>query len=150
MKLENTGAFASLLVTIAMATRTSNDNSRQPYDQIIIDITNYVHHYKPSSPKAWLHARTALLDALGCAIETLTTSPECARMLGPVVPGTVVRNGFRLPGTSYQLDPVKGAFDMGILIRYLDHSDGFYGAEWGHPSGELSPCVREWPSAFNV
>ncbi|KAF6225159.1 hypothetical protein HO133_010356 [Letharia lupina] len=129
-----------------MATRTPNDNTRQAYDQIIIDITTYVYHHKPSSPKAWLHARTALLDALGCAIETLTTSPECVRMLGPVVPGTVVPNGFRLPGTSYQLDPVKGAFDMGTLIRYLDHSDGFYGAEWGHPSDNLGAilAVSDW------
>lgn len=132
-----------------MATRTPNDNTRQAYDQIIIDITTYVYHHKPSSPKAWLHARTALLDALGCAIETLTTSPECVRMLGPVVPGTVVPNGFRLPGTSYQLDPVKGAFDMGTLIRYLDHSDGFYGAEWGHPSGKLSPRGRKHSSVLN-
>ena len=121
----------------AQSRAVPSDNTRPQYDQVLIDITTYVFHHQLSSPKAWLHARIALLDALGCAMETLTTSQECIRLIGPVVPGTTVPNGFRLPGTSYQLDPVKGAFDMGILIRYLDHSDGFYGAEWGHPSGQL-------------
>jgi 2-methylcitrate dehydratase PrpD len=61
---------------------------------------------------------------------------EARAIIGPVVPGTVVPNGFRLPGTSYQMDPLKGSFDLGSLIRYLDHNDAFPGAEWGHPSGE--------------
>ncbi|KAL6717779.1 hypothetical protein ACLMJK_003864 [Lecanora helva] len=129
-----------------MSPSIPDDNSNQVYDQVIVDITTYVYHHKPTSVKAWHHARIALLDALGCAIETLTTSHECGRMLGPVVPATKVPNGFRLPGTSYQLDPIKGAFDMAVLIRYLDHSDGFYGAEWGHPSDNLGAilAVSDW------
>lgn len=81
-------------------------------------------------------ARLALLDAIGCALETIT-SGECASLVGPVVKNCTVRDGFRLPGTPYELDPAKGAFDLAILIRYLDHNDGFTGAEWGHPSGIL-------------
>jgi 2-methylcitrate dehydratase PrpD len=106
-----------------------------PYDKPIIDITQYVFHYHIDDKKAWSAARVALLDAMGCAIETLSTSEECQKLLGPIVPGTEVPNGFRLPGTNLSLDPVKGAFDMGTLIRYLDHNDALGGAEWGHPSG---------------
>ena len=151
-----------------MSIRTPNPNTQQSsYDPLLVDITTYVytHHPSPStSSKAFLHARTALLDALGCAIETLETSPEAINLLGPWTGTTAAANGvekgFRLPGTTTSfpittegkgggegvreggkevvippLDPVKGAFDLGVLIRYLDHSDGFYGMEWGHPSG---------------
>ena len=107
------------------------------YDQVIIDITEYVFHYDVQSPRAWSYARTAVLDALGCAIETVSKSAECRSFLGPVVADTVVPDGFRLPGTSYQLDPLKGAFDLGTMIRYLDHNDALAGADWGHPSGEI-------------
>ncbi len=114
---------------------TADDNTRHPYDQIIVDITSYVFSYEVSSPKVFERAKTALLDSLGCAFETLKQSPQARLIIGPVVPGTEVPNGFKLPGTSYRLDPVKGAFDLGSLIRYLDHNDAFPGAEWGHPSG---------------
>lgn len=118
------------------------------YDQVLIDITTYVFHYQIDSPKAWARGRLALLDALGCALETLHSSPECASIIGPTVPNTTVPNGFRLPGTSYQLDPVKGAFDLGSLIRYLDHNDAYPGAEWGHPSDNLGSliAVADWIS----
>lgn len=74
---------------------------------------------------------------MGCAIETASKSDECRKLLGPAVPDTIVPDGFRVPGTKLQMDPVKGAFDMGALIRYLDHNDALGGAEWGHPSGML-------------
>jgi len=77
-----------------------------------------------------------LLDAIGCALLSLRF-PECSRLLGPVVPGTVVPHGVRVPGTSYVLDPVKGAFDIGTLIRWLDYNDTWLAAEWGHPSDNL-------------
>ncbi len=105
------------------------------WDKVLIDITNYVFHYEIQSSRAWSQSRTALLDSLGCAIESISKSAECRSMLGPVVPGTVTPNGFRLPGTSYQLDPLKGAFDFGTAIRYMDHNDTMGGADWGHPSG---------------
>lgn len=119
-----------------------------PYDQILVDIVDYVYNGTISSDQAYRRARIALLDSLGCAIETLSTSPECVAMLGPTVPGTIVPHGFRLPGTSFIMDPVKGAFDMGALIRYLDHNDAYPGAEWGHPSDNLGAllAVADWQS----
>lgn len=113
----------------------ADDNTRQPYDQVLIDVITYVYHYQIDSPRAWSCAKVALLDAIGCALETLDESAEACAMIGPIVFGTNVPNGFRLPGTPYQMDPLKGAFDLGSLIRYLDHNDAFPGAEWGHPSG---------------
>lgn len=109
------------------------------WDQVLVDIKDYVFHYKVESTNAWQTSRTALLDALACAIESIHTSAECRSMLGPIVPGTIVPDGFRLPGTSYQLDPLKGAFDFGTAIRYLDHNDALGGADWGHPSGTSVP-----------
>ena len=107
------------------------------WDQVVIDIKDYVFNYKIESINAWKTSRTALLDSLACAVESIHASAECRSMLGPIVPGTVTPDGFRLPGTSYQLDPLKGAFDFGTAIRYLDHNDSLGGADWGHPSGEL-------------
>jgi 2-methylcitrate dehydratase len=109
----------------------------QKYDQIIVDIKDYIFHYDIASPKAWENARVALLDAMGCAIETVSKSEDCRRMFGPIATGSTIPNGFRLPGTSYILDPLKGSFDMGTAIRYLDHNDAIAGADWGHPSGTV-------------
>ncbi|KAJ5550448.1 hypothetical protein N7461_005146 [Penicillium sp. DV-2018c] len=121
----------------------------QPYDQPIIDIVNYVYHYALDSgdEEIWKSARTALLDALSCAIETSATSAECRKLLGPVIDDTIVPDGFRVPGTELQVDPVKGAFDLGVLIRYLDHNDALGGAEWGHPSGNAKLGQR-WDGAL--
>ncbi|KAJ5773902.1 hypothetical protein N7457_008798 [Penicillium paradoxum] len=124
------------------------------YDQPIIDIVNYVYHYliDPDDEAIWGCARTALLDAMGCAIETAATSMECQKLLGPVIKGTVVPGGFRVPGTALQVDPVKGAFDLGVLIRYQDHNDALSGAEWGHPSDNLGAIisVMDWLSRANL
>lgn len=122
------------------------------YDKVLQDITSYVYHFEIDRPEAWKRARLALLDALGCAIESLHISPECAKIIGPVVPQTVVPNGFKLPGTCYQLDPVKGAFDLGSMIRYLDHNDAYPGAEWGHPSDNIGALlsVADWLSRSNA
>lgn len=121
------------------------------YDKVLQEITKYVFHYQLNSSEAWERARIALLDALGCAIESLHVSPECAEIVGPVVPQTIVPNGFRLPGTCHQLDPMKGAFDLGTMIRYLDHNDAYPGAEWGHPSDNIGALlsVADWLSRSN-
>ncbi|KAH6658757.1 MmgE/PrpD family-domain-containing protein [Truncatella angustata] len=118
------------------------------YDQLLSDVIAYVYHTEISSPLAYKRARVALLDSLGCAIETLAQSSEARAFIGPVVPGTKVPNGFKLPGTAFALDPVKGAFDLGALIRYLDHNDAYPGAEWGHPSDNLGAiiAVADWLS----
>lgn len=127
--------------------RQADDNSEQDFDQVITKIADYVYDFKVKSPKAWVNAKAALLDALGCAYESLELSVACAQMIGPVYPGTaIVPDGFRLPGTHFQLDILKGTFDMGVMIRYLDHNDAFLGAEWGHPSGRRlrpmeTPCL---------
>jgi 2-methylcitrate dehydratase len=87
------------------------------YDTLIQEITAYVYDYEISSPKAWKDARVALLDSVACAIESV---PACSSFIGPIAEGIIVPNGFPLPGTSYILDPLKAAFDLGTLIRYLE------------------------------
>jgi 2-methylcitrate dehydratase PrpD len=116
-----------------------------PYDDHIKQVAAYVYHYEPQSRRAVDHSRAALVDALGCAIESLKTNCECAAFVGPIVNGTTVPNGFKLPGTAFQLDPMKGAFDFSSMIRYLDHNDAFPGAEWGHPSGVYASSTLEAP-----
>ncbi|KAF7550234.1 hypothetical protein G7Z17_g5840 [Cylindrodendrum hubeiense] len=118
------------------------------YDAIIRDIVDYVYHGKITNKAVYKQARMALLDALGCAIETLHLSPECKALVGPIVPGTIVPGGVRIPGTGHIVDPLKGAFDLGALIRYLDHNDAYAGAEWGHPSDNLAAIlsVTDWLS----
>lgn len=120
----------------------SSNTMARPYDKPITDIAHYVHHYQIQDQAALKSARVALLDAMGCAIETASKSEECQKLLGPPISGTTVPDGFRVPGTKHQMDPVKGAFDLGVLIRYLDHNDALGGAEWGHPSG-IRPSFRD-------
>ncbi|OJJ45315.1 hypothetical protein ASPZODRAFT_152985 [Penicilliopsis zonata CBS 506.65] len=118
------------------------------YDPIIRDIVEYVYHGQITEEHVYQRARVALLDALGCAIETLHLSPDCRALVGPVVSGTVVPGGVRVTGTDHVVDPLKGAFDLGALIRYLDHNDAYAGAEWGHPSDNLGAIlsVADWLS----
>ena len=114
----------------------AGDNTSRPYDHIITDIVDYAYNYKIDSSFAWTRASLALLDAMGAASESISCSAECARIIRPSFPGEgEISGGFRLPGTSYQVDILRGAFDLGSMIRYLDHNDAFPGAEWGHPSG---------------
>jgi 2-methylcitrate dehydratase len=117
-------------------TTQADSNIRPDFDREMRDIADYVIDYAITGTEALETACYVLMDALGCAILSLRF-PECARMLGPIVPGTVVPNGVRVPGTSYLLDPVKGAFDIGCLIRWLDFNDTWLAAEWGHPSDNL-------------
>lgn len=111
-------------------------NELSKTDQLLTDITDYVLNTTITSEEAYETARYVLLDTIGCGILALQY-PECTKLLGPVVPGTVVPNGTRVPGTSYVLDPVKGAFNIGCMIRWLDYNDTWLAAEWGHPSDNL-------------
>lgn len=131
-----------------MSSPPSNGSKLPDYDQVIVDITEYVFDYEIKGDRAWASAHSAILDGIGCAIETAAKSKDLSRIIGPISPGTVVPDGFRLPGTSYQLDPVKGAFDLGAMIRYLDHNDALAGADWGHPSDNLGALlsVMDWLS----
>ncbi len=111
-------------------------NERPAPDKVLTAIVDYVLDYEIKNELAWKTAHYCLLDTLGCGFEALTY-PACTKLLGPVVPGTVVPNGAKVPGTSYQLDPIKAAFDIGAIIRWLDFNDTWLAAEWGHPSDNL-------------
>ena len=111
-------------------------NNRPEYDQVIQDIADYVLNFKIESQEALDTARSCLMDTLGCGLLALRF-PECTKHLGPMVQGTVVPNGARVPGTSFALDPVKAAWDIGCIIRWLDYNDTWLAAEWGHPSDNL-------------
>ena len=111
-------------------------NELNQIDQLLEDVTEYVLNKEISSVEALETARYVLLDTLGCGILALNY-PECTKLMGPIVPGTVVPNGSRVPGTSYVLDPVRGAFNIGCMIRWLDYNDTWLAAEWGHPSDNL-------------
>src|SRR5690606_29916088 len=92
-----------------------------------------------------------LLDTLGCGFEALTY-PACTKMLGPIVSGTSVPHGAKVPGTPYQLDPIQAAFNIGTMIRWLDFNDTWLAAEWGHPSDNLGGilAVADWLSRSAV
>lgn len=111
-------------------------NDRPAPDQVLIDIAQYVCRQDIQSTEAYDTARNCLMDTLGCGLLALRF-PECTKHLGPLVPGTTVRNGARVPGTSHELDPVKAAWDIGAMIRWLDFNDTWLAAEWGHPSDNL-------------
>ncbi len=120
-------------------------------DKVITDIVNYVLDYKITSDLAFQTAHYCLLDTLGCGFEALTY-PACTKLLGPVVPGTIVPHGAKVPGTPYQLDPVHAAFNIGAMIRWLDFNDTWLAAEWGHPSDNLGGilAVADWLSRTAV
>jgi 2-methylcitrate dehydratase len=123
---------------------------RPPYDQILIDIADYVYSYTIESELAYTTARNCLIDTLGCGLEALEY-PACTKLLGPIVPGTIVPNGAKVPGTAFQLDPVQAAFNIGAMIRWLDFNDTWLAAEWGHPSDNLGGilAVADWLSRSN-
>src|ERR1700729_3292091 len=111
-------------------------NVRPDPDRVLVDIVDYVLNYKIDSTLALDTARNCLIDTLGCGLEALTY-PACTKLMGPIVPGTIVPNGAKVPGTSFQLDPVQAAFNIGAMIRWLDFNDTWLAAEWGHPSDNL-------------
>jgi 2-methylcitrate dehydratase len=111
-------------------------NTRPAPDQVLVDIAKYVCNVEIKSGEAYDTAHNCLMDTLGCGLLALRF-PECTKHLGPLVPGTTVRNGARVPGTSHELDPVKAAWDIGATIRWLDYNDTWLAAEWGHPSDNL-------------
>ena len=115
-------------------------NTRPHPDQVLIDIAEYVSHYEIDSTDAYDTARNCLMDTLGCGFLALRF-PECTKLLGPLVEGTVVPHGARVPGTQYRLDPVKAAWDIGCIVRWLDYNDTWLAAEWGHPSDNLGSIL---------
>lgn len=123
-------------------------NVRPTPDQVLIDIVDYVLDPKRAETALALDtARNCLIDTLGCGLEALEY-PACTKLLGPIVPGTVVPHGAKVPGTQFQLDPVQAAFNIGAMIRWLDFNDTWLAAEWGHPSDNLGGilAVADWLS----
>ena len=145
-----------------LASHAPASNVRPDSDKVIQDISGYVHSpEKTESPLARETARLCLIDTLGCGLEALRFK-QCTKLLGPIVEGTnlkisrlsagtVVPNGTKVPGTNYQLDPVRGAFNIGAMIRWLDYNDCWLAAEWGHPSDNLGGilAVADWLSRTN-
>ncbi|KAL5606716.1 hypothetical protein BROUX41_003112 [Berkeleyomyces rouxiae] len=129
---------------------TMASTSLDSYDKEIRDIASYVHNTPINSELAFDTARYILLDTIGCGLEGLRFK-ECAKLLGPIVEGTTVPNGTKVPGTPFQLDPVNGAFNIGAMIRWLDYNDCWLAAEWGHPSDNLGAilAVADWITRTN-
>ena len=115
-------------------------NIRPGFDGLITEISDYVSNYEIKSDLALDTARNCLIDTIGCGLLALKF-PACTKMLGPIVRDTKVPYGVRVPGTDYELDPVKGAFDIGCIIRWLDYNDTWLAAEWGHPSDNLGAIL---------
>ena len=111
-------------------------NIRPEPDKILVELAEYAANYVSDSREAIDTARYNLMDTLGCAMLALRY-PECAKHLGPIVPGATLASGARVPGTDWQLEPVHAAFNIGAMIRWLDFNDTWLAAEWGHPSDNL-------------
>jgi len=126
-------------------------NIRPKPDQVLIDIVDYVLDYHIQGPLAYETARNCLIDTLGCGLEALEY-PACTKLLGPIIPGTIVPHGAKVPGTQFQLDPVQAAFNIGAMIRWLDFNDTWLAAEWGHPSDNLGGILAtaDWLSRTAV
>lgn len=122
-------------------------NVRPKHDKVLVDIVDYVTKYKITSKLAYDTARNCLIDTLGCGLEALEY-PACKKLMGPIIPGTIVPNGAKVPGTQFQLDPVQAAFNIGMMIRWLDFNDTWLAAEWGHPSDNLGGILAtaDWLS----
>jgi len=122
-------------------------NVRPEPDSVLVDVVDYVLDTRIDSALAFDTARNCLIDTLGCGLEALEY-PACTKLLGPIVPGTIVPNGAKVPGTQFQLDPVQAAFNIGAMIRWLDFNDTWLAAEWGHPSDNLGGILAtaDWLS----
>src|SRR6186713_2118644 len=119
-----------------MSSHDIKSAERPAPDSVLVAIADYASSYKVTSDQAYETARYCLMDTLACGFQALKY-PACTKLLGPVVPGAVMPGGARVPGTSYELDPVQAAFCIGAMIRWLDFNDTWLAAEWGHPSDNL-------------
>src|ERR1700730_4404164 len=108
-------------------------STRPSADTLLQQLADYVLSDSPADAEAESVAQLCLMDSLGCALQALSY-PACTKLLGPIVPGAVLSGGARVPGTSYELEPVRAAFNIGAMIRWLDFNDTWLAAEWGHPS----------------
>lgn len=119
-----------------MSLHDTKSAERPAPDAVLTAIADYALSYRVSSEAAYETAYYCLMDTLACGFQALQY-PACTKLLGPVVPGAVMPGGSRVPGTSYELDPVQAAFNIGAMVRWLDFNDTWLAAEWGHPSDNL-------------
>lgn len=119
-----------------MSAQSERQMRSNAVDEVIARIVDYAITYETPSDEALATAHLSLLDAISCGLLALRF-PECTKLLGPIVPGTVTPHGARVPGSSYALDPVTAAFNIGAMNRWLDYNDTWLAAEWGHPSDSL-------------
>ena len=119
-----------------MSAHDSKSARRPDPDAVLVAIAEYAKNFAITSTQAYETARYCLMDTLACGFQALKY-PACTKLLGPVVPGAVMPGGARVPGLSYELDPVQAAFNIGAMIRWLDFNDTWLAAEWGHPSDNL-------------
>src|SRR3954470_7767232 len=122
-------------------------NVRPAPDKLLVELADYVLTARTPGDEALDTARWCLADSIACGIMALAY-PACTKLLGPIVPGTTLANGARVPGTRFELDPVQGAFNIGTIVRWLDFNDTWLAAEWGHPSDNLGAilAVPDWLS----
>ena len=115
---------------------------RPESDRLLQEIADYTLAVDSIKGEEAIHtARLCLMDTLGCGLLALNY-PACTKLLGPVVAGaTMPGTGARVPGTSYELDPVRAAFNIGATVRWLDFNDTWLAAEWGHPSDNLGAIL---------
>ncbi len=134
-----------------MSNHDTRSAERPAPDRVLVDIARYARDARIASDVAYETARYCLMDTLACGFQALAF-PACTRMLGPVVPGATMAGGARVPGTSYELDPVQAAFNIGAMIRWLDFNDTWLAAEWGHPSDNLGGilAVADWQARKGV
>jgi 2-methylcitrate dehydratase len=123
-----------------MSALDSKSAKRPDPDTVLVAIAEYARHYAIAGTVAYDTARFCLMDTLACGFQALQY-PACTKLLGPVVPGAVMPGGARVPGTSFELDPVQAAFNIGAMIRWLDFNDTWLAAEWGHPSDNLGAIL---------
>jgi 2-methylcitrate dehydratase len=119
-----------------MSSHDAKSAKRPDPDDVLVAIADYAKSYTIDSKQAYETARYCLMDTLACGFQALKY-PACTKLLGPVVPGALMPGGARVPGTSYELDPVQAAFNIGAMVRWLDFNDTWLAAEWGHPSDNL-------------
>lgn len=125
-----------------MSQAVTLDTTRPDFDKVIQDIVDYVLTYDvTTSDEAMTTARYDFMDTIGCGLLALNY-PACTKMLGPIIPGATMEGvGARVPGTSYELDPVRAAWNIGAMVRWLDYNDTWLAAEWGHPSDNIGAIL---------
>ena len=124
---------------------------RADFDDLLTNIAKYVVETKITSDLAYEIAKYCFMDTIGCGLLALSF-PQCTKLLGPVVDGAEFSDGVRVPGISYKLEPERGAFNIGAMVRWLDFNDTWLAAEWGHPSDNLGAiyAVADYISRKNI